>query len=112
MGKYKELVELYTDYLIVVNGQATATDLSAVLDEEISHDKFTRMLASGQFDVMHPSKVEHILAHFKVEVIKQPPDNNFDSTLTPNQAFSSTQPSKNGHKRKVNLFFFSKCSGM
>ena len=50
MEKYKELVELYTDYLIVVNGQATATGLSAVLDKEISHDKFTRMLASGQFD--------------------------------------------------------------
>ena len=50
MGKYEELVELYTDYLIVVNGQATATGLSAILDNKISHDRFTRMLASGKFN--------------------------------------------------------------
>ena len=29
MTNYEELVELYTDYLIVVNGQATATGLSS-----------------------------------------------------------------------------------
>ena len=34
----------------MVNGQATATGLSDVLDNEISHDKFTRMLASGEFN--------------------------------------------------------------
>jgi len=50
MANWEELVELYTDYLIVVNGQATATGLSAVLDNEISHDKFTRMLSSGEFN--------------------------------------------------------------
>ena len=50
MISYEELVELYTDYLIVVNGQATATGLSAVLDNEISHDRFTRMLSSGEFN--------------------------------------------------------------
>jgi len=44
MANRKEVVDLYTDYLIVVNGQATATGLSDVLDNEISHDKFTRML--------------------------------------------------------------------
>jgi len=57
MEKYKELVELYTDYLIVVNGQATATGLSAVLDNEISHDKLTRMLASGKFDSKYLWKI-------------------------------------------------------
>ena len=50
MISYEELVELYTDYLIVVNGQATATGLSAILDNKISHDRFTRMLASGKFN--------------------------------------------------------------
>ena len=44
MENWEELVDLYTDYLIVVNGQATATGLSDVLDNKISHDKFTRML--------------------------------------------------------------------
>ena len=50
MTNYEELVELYTDYLIVVNGQATATGLSDILDNKISHDRFTRMLASGKFN--------------------------------------------------------------
>ena len=44
MADWEELVDLYTDYLIVVNGQATATGLSDVLDNEISHDKFRRMV--------------------------------------------------------------------
>ena len=48
MTNYEELVELYTDYLIVVNGQATATGLSDILDNKISYDRFTRMLASGK----------------------------------------------------------------
>ena len=51
MEKHKELAELYTNYLVVVNGQATATGLSAILDNKISHDKFTRMLASGKFNL-------------------------------------------------------------
>ena len=46
MANYEELVELYTGYLIVVNGQATATGLSDILDNKISHDRFTRMLAN------------------------------------------------------------------
>ena len=50
MSDWEELVDLYTDYLIVVNGEATATGLSDVVDNEISHDKFTRMLSSGEFN--------------------------------------------------------------
>ena len=50
MANWEELVDLYTDYLIVVNGQATATGLSDVLDNKISHDKFTRMLSRGEFN--------------------------------------------------------------
>jgi hypothetical protein len=46
MTNYKELVELYIDCLIVVNGQATAIGLSDILDNKISHDRFIRMLAS------------------------------------------------------------------
>ena len=34
MADWEELVDLYTDYLIVVNGQATAMGLSDVLDNE------------------------------------------------------------------------------
>ena len=37
--------DLYSDYLIVNQGQATATDLSMLLDGHYSHDKITRSLS-------------------------------------------------------------------
>jgi hypothetical protein len=39
-------LELYTDYLICNNGFATATGLSAMIEDDISHDQMTRFLAS------------------------------------------------------------------
>ena len=39
-----ELSDLYTDYLITSTSYTTATGLSSLLNEEISHDKFTRLL--------------------------------------------------------------------
>ncbi len=44
----KELLELYSDYLISAFGQTTATGLSALLDGQISHDRVHRFLASPQ----------------------------------------------------------------
>jgi len=44
---HPQLLDLYTDYLIVCPGQATATGLSQVLSGEVSHDRLTRLLASG-----------------------------------------------------------------
>lgn len=41
----KELLELYSDYLISAFGQTTATGLSALLDGQISHDRVQRFLA-------------------------------------------------------------------
>lgn len=46
----KQLLELYTDYLLSSFGQTTATGLSAMLDNAISHDKITRFLSGRQFD--------------------------------------------------------------
>ena len=40
-------MDLYTDYLLSSSGQVTATGLSDLLEESITHDKITRML-SGQ----------------------------------------------------------------
>ena len=40
-------LDLYTDYLAVTFGYAT--DLSNMLDGNISHDKFTRFLANGEW---------------------------------------------------------------
>ena len=43
-------LEIYSDYLISSNFLATATGLSSMLDNEISHDKVTRFLSSEEFD--------------------------------------------------------------
>ncbi len=38
------LFDLYTDYLIINQGQSTATGLSALLEKKVSHDSITRAL--------------------------------------------------------------------
>lgn len=42
-------LDLYTDYLSVTFGYATATGLSNMLDGDISHGKITRFLADGEY---------------------------------------------------------------
>ena len=42
----KNLLDIYSDYLITQNNYATATDLSQMLDGPITHDKITRFLNS------------------------------------------------------------------
>ena len=46
----KELLDLYSDYLMSSFGATTATGLSATLDGEISHDKITRFLSKDAYD--------------------------------------------------------------
>lgn len=46
----KNLLDIYTDYLISQNKYATATALSELLDGEISHDKITRFLNGEIFN--------------------------------------------------------------
>lgn len=43
------LLDLYTDYLMVTPSYSTATGLSAVTDNQVSHDQITRLL-SGSLD--------------------------------------------------------------
>lgn len=45
----KDLFDLYTDYLICSTEQTTATQLSRMLDGDISHDPVTRFLSSQTF---------------------------------------------------------------
>jgi hypothetical protein len=45
----KTHLDLYTDYLTVTFGQATATGLSALLDGTISHDAITRFLSKDTY---------------------------------------------------------------
>ena len=44
-----DYIELYTDYLISGNGYATATGLSAMTDNKVSHDQITRFLSKNKF---------------------------------------------------------------
>jgi len=46
----KELLDLYSDYLLVTDRYATATGLSAILDGKVSHDKITRFLHEEEYD--------------------------------------------------------------
>lgn len=45
----KNLLDLYTDYLMTSTSLASATGLSEILDNQISHDKITRFLSRGDF---------------------------------------------------------------
>ena len=45
----KEMLDIYTDYLISQNQHATATGLSKLLDGAISHDQITRFLNKYTF---------------------------------------------------------------
>ncbi len=44
----RELIDLYSDYLITAFGQTSATNLSRVLNHEISHDTITRFLTNKE----------------------------------------------------------------
>jgi len=45
----KELLDLYSDYLISAFGQTTGTGLAALLGGQISHDRIQRFLAKREF---------------------------------------------------------------
>ena len=45
----KQLLDLYTDYLVASFGATTATGLARLLDGTVSHDQSTRFLAKRQF---------------------------------------------------------------
>ena len=43
------LSELYEEMLLISPGLVTATGISKVMDNEVSHDKITRLLSGGIF---------------------------------------------------------------
>ena len=45
----EKLLDLYTDYLQVSMGLATATGLSNLVDNAVSHDQITRLLVNSDF---------------------------------------------------------------
>lgn len=59
-----DIAEIYSDYLIASFGLTTATGLSQLLDNEISHDKITRFLSCQ-------AKTSKDLWHFVKPLIRQ-----------------------------------------
>ncbi len=57
------LLDLYTDYLIVNPGLTTATGLSSMLDNKVSHDKVTRLLSSGEINSAALWKIVKPMCH-------------------------------------------------
>ena len=45
----KDLLDIYSDFLIAQSQYATATSLSNLLEESISHDRFTQFLNKNAF---------------------------------------------------------------
>jgi hypothetical protein len=46
----QQLIDLYTDYLILSTRQTTATGLSSLTDGKLSHDSITRFLTSREYN--------------------------------------------------------------
>ena len=46
----EKMLDLYTDYLISSTGQTSATGLSRLVDNSISHDRVTRFLKHESYD--------------------------------------------------------------
>jgi hypothetical protein len=47
---YGQIIGFYTDYLISSTSQTSATGLSRLLDNTVSHDSITRFLSTNHFD--------------------------------------------------------------
>lgn len=45
-----QVSDIYIDYLLTQNAQATATGCAELLDNEVKHDSFTRMLLRAEYD--------------------------------------------------------------
>ena len=48
--KLDQVNDIYVDYLITQNGQSTATGCSSLINNDVKHDTFTRMLSTGKYD--------------------------------------------------------------
>ena len=53
------LLDLYTDYVLVTPTNSTATGLSSVTDNKVSHDQVTRLLSVRLIAVLYGNKSSH-----------------------------------------------------
>lgn len=57
------LSELYEELLLISPGLVTATGISKVMDNEVSHDKITRLLSGGTFSEIYIWRKAKPLCH-------------------------------------------------
>ncbi|MRN51395.1 transposase, partial [Brucella sp. 10RB9214] len=78
--KQRELANLYTEYLLCQNSQASATECSSMLDELVKHDSFSRMLKVGSYESKYVwLKGKGILKTYK----DKPKILSIDNTISP-----------------------------
>ena len=65
----KELLDIYTDFLISQNHYATATGLSAMVDGEISHDKINSLPGKRKALNMQAERRNHQPKLFELKAI-------------------------------------------
>ncbi|TYP81141.1 MULTISPECIES: hypothetical protein [Nitrosomonas] len=58
---------LYTDYLISTTGYATATELSPMLDGEMSHNQVTRFLSERKYTSRNWQEVKSVVRQIEQE---------------------------------------------
>ena len=75
------MLDLYTDYLITSTSYTTATGLSKVLDNRLSHDKVTRFLKEEKPD-------NHRLRTFIKPLVRSVEQLKRKSSKTKNELFS------------------------
>jgi hypothetical protein len=64
----RDILDIYSDYLLYSTGQTTATGLSGILEGEISHDKITRFLSTETFgEKALWKKVKKVVRAFETE---------------------------------------------
>lgn len=61
----KEMLDIYTDYLLIQNQYATATCLSRLVARDLSHDQITRFLNKGKLGS------KNLWQYVKFEIRKQ-----------------------------------------
>lgn len=57
------LSELYRELLMISQGQVTCTGLAAIMENRVSHDKFTRLLSSGYMNEEYVWKNAKAICH-------------------------------------------------
>jgi len=111
--KDPKLLDLYTDYLIASFRMATATGLSELTDQFISHDKISRFLGQEEFSskdywrCIKPlvRKVEHADGIIKIDdTIEQKPHSTENEVIC--WHWDHSKKPKAGHVKGINILNF------